>query len=95
MNSKRALIIGATGQDGAYLAKHLLTEGYEVISTCRDHRATSTEHVEADTESRPADISVIIADPSRVRSVLLWKAETCGEALIDRLVQAELSGAAY
>ncbi|MGH1426508.1 MAG: GDP-mannose 4,6-dehydratase [Arenicella sp.] len=34
--SKRALIIGVSGQDGAYLARHLLEKGYEVIGTSRD-----------------------------------------------------------
>jgi GDPmannose 4,6-dehydratase len=33
--SKRALITGITGQDGAYLARLLLEKGYEVIGTYR------------------------------------------------------------
>ena len=33
---KKALICGVTGQDGAYLAKLLLTLGYEVCGTSRD-----------------------------------------------------------
>ncbi len=33
---KRALITGISGQDGAYLAKHLLGHGYEVWGTSRD-----------------------------------------------------------
>jgi len=36
MEAKRALIIGVSGQDGAYLSKHLLSCGYEVIGTSRD-----------------------------------------------------------
>lgn len=32
---KRALIIGVTGQDGAYLARHLRREGYSVVGTTR------------------------------------------------------------
>jgi GDPmannose 4,6-dehydratase len=35
MTSKRALVIGVTGQDGAYLASSLLAKGYEVIGTSR------------------------------------------------------------
>ncbi len=35
MASKRALITGITGQDGAYLAKFLLDKGYEVYGTYR------------------------------------------------------------
>lgn len=33
---KRALICGISGQDGAYLAKLLLSKGYEVVGTSRD-----------------------------------------------------------
>ncbi len=32
-----ALIIGISGQDGAYLAKLLLEKGYDVVGTSRDH----------------------------------------------------------
>ena len=35
-NSKKALIVGISGQDGAYLAQLLLSKGYEVIGTARD-----------------------------------------------------------
>ena len=33
---KSALIIGVTGQDGVYLSRHLLAEGYRVYGTSRD-----------------------------------------------------------
>src|SRR6266508_184850 len=36
MSQTAALIIGATGQDGAYLARSLLEEGYIVHGTSRD-----------------------------------------------------------
>lgn len=39
--SKRALIIGISGQDGAYLARLLLEKGYEVHGTSRDHEVSS------------------------------------------------------
>jgi GDPmannose 4,6-dehydratase len=35
--AKKALIIGVSGQDGAYLAELLLKKGYEVHGTSRDH----------------------------------------------------------
>jgi GDPmannose 4,6-dehydratase len=38
---KRVLIIGVSGQDGAYLAKLLLEKGYEVHGTSRDHEVSS------------------------------------------------------
>jgi GDPmannose 4,6-dehydratase len=39
---KRALITGITGQDGSYLAEHLLSLGYEVHGTVRPVAAEST-----------------------------------------------------
>jgi GDPmannose 4,6-dehydratase len=39
--NKKALIIGVSGQDGSYLAKHLLEQGYEVAGTSRDHEVSS------------------------------------------------------
>ena len=38
---KKALIIGISGQDGAYLADLLLGKGYEVHGTSRDHEVSS------------------------------------------------------
>jgi GDPmannose 4,6-dehydratase len=37
---KRALICGVSGQDGAYLAKFLLSKGYEVHGSSRDAQAS-------------------------------------------------------
>lgn len=45
--SKKALIIGITGQDGAYLAKHLLAKGYEVTGSSRDVMASSFGNLKA------------------------------------------------
>jgi GDPmannose 4,6-dehydratase len=39
--NKKALIIGITGQDGAYLAQHLLAKGYAVTGSSRDVMASS------------------------------------------------------
>jgi GDPmannose 4,6-dehydratase len=36
MASKKALIIGISGQDGAYLARYLLNKGYDIFGTSRD-----------------------------------------------------------
>jgi GDPmannose 4,6-dehydratase len=35
-NKQIALIVGITGQDGSYLAKFLLSKGYQVVGTTRD-----------------------------------------------------------
>lgn len=42
METKRALITGITGQDGSYLAEHLISKGYEVHGTIR----TTTQDLE-------------------------------------------------
>jgi GDPmannose 4,6-dehydratase len=38
---KRALICGVSGQDGAYLARHLVEQGYLVFGTSRDAQMSS------------------------------------------------------
>jgi GDPmannose 4,6-dehydratase len=38
---RKALIIGVSGQDGAYLAKLLLSKGYVVLGSSRDHESNS------------------------------------------------------
>jgi GDPmannose 4,6-dehydratase len=40
-DSRRALICGVSGQDGAYLARFLLSKGYEVFGTSRDAQISS------------------------------------------------------
>lgn len=43
--TKRALITGITGQDGSYLAEHLLEEGYEVIGMVRRSSTVNFERI--------------------------------------------------
>jgi len=43
---KRALITGISGQDGAYLAKYVLSLGYEVWGTSRDAQIASFKNLE-------------------------------------------------
>ena len=45
--TKKALIIGITGQDGAYLAQHLLAKGYAVTGSSRDVMASSFGNLNA------------------------------------------------
>jgi GDPmannose 4,6-dehydratase len=42
----RALICGITGQDGSYLARHLLASGYTVFGTSRDAQVASFANLE-------------------------------------------------
>ena len=57
--AKRALITGITGQDGSYLAEHLLDLGYEVYGMVR-RSSTETleriEHLKSDVEFVQADL---------------------------------------
>jgi GDPmannose 4,6-dehydratase len=46
MTFKKALIAGVTGQDGAYLARHLLRQGYRVVGTSRDSQSCNTSRLE-------------------------------------------------
>ena len=41
----RALVCGVSGQDGAYLARLLLSKGYEVWGTSRDAQATTFDNL--------------------------------------------------
>ena len=45
MTTKRAFITGITGQDGSYLAEHLLEEGYEVIGMVRRSSTVNFERI--------------------------------------------------
>lgn len=43
--SKTALILGITGQDGAYLSHHLLSLGYKIVGSSRDCFACDTSRL--------------------------------------------------
>ena len=45
MTAKRALITGITGQDGSYLAEHLLGLGYEVVGMVRRSSTVNFERI--------------------------------------------------
>jgi len=65
---KKALIIGVSGQDGAYLAKLLLEKGYEVYGTSRDHEVSSFANlVKLGIRDRVKTMSMVTSD---FRSVL-------------------------
>jgi len=59
---KKALIIGIAGQDGSYLAEHLLDKGYEVHGTLRrnstpEHQESRIHHLAERVTTRYADLS--------------------------------------
>jgi GDPmannose 4,6-dehydratase len=73
--NKRALICGVSGQDGAYLARFLLSKGYEVWGSSRD--AQGSGFINLQKLGIKNQIKVISMMPEDFRSVLvaLRKAE--------------------
>ena len=65
---RTALIAGVTGQDGAYLAHHLLNLGYRVVGTSRDAQMADTSRLERLNIS--TDVEVLSLAPNDFRSVL-------------------------
>ena len=47
MMTKKALITGITGQDGAYLARLLIDKGYTVVGTSRDAQMAHFQGLDA------------------------------------------------
>lgn len=66
--AKKALIAGVTGQDGAYLCRHLLELGYRVIGTSRDAQNCDTERLKR--LGIGSDVELISLAPNDFRSVL-------------------------
>jgi GDPmannose 4,6-dehydratase len=63
-----ALICGVTGQDGAYLAHHLLGLGYRVVGTSRDAQMADSSRLER--LGVAADVQLLSLAPNDFRSVL-------------------------
>ena len=66
--SRTALIAGVTGQDGAYLARHLLRLGYRVVGTSRDCQTCNLERLHR--LGIAADVELFSLAPNDFRSVL-------------------------
>jgi len=64
---KKALIIGIAGQDGSYLAEHLLEQGYEVHGTLR--RNSTPEHQESRIHHLASDVSTQYGDLTDAHSL--------------------------
>jgi GDPmannose 4,6-dehydratase len=63
-----ALIAGITGQDGAYLARHLLKAGYRVVGSSRDSQSCDTSRLQR--LGIREDVELISLAPNDFRSVL-------------------------
>lgn len=66
--NKTALIAGITGQDGTYLARHLLESGYRVVGSSRDAQSSDTSRLNR--LGIAQDIELISLAPNDFRSVL-------------------------
>jgi GDPmannose 4,6-dehydratase len=66
--AKTALIAGITGQDGAYLAHHLLSQGYRVVGTSRDAQMADLSRLER--LGIAAEVELMSLAPNDFRSVL-------------------------
>jgi GDPmannose 4,6-dehydratase len=70
--TRRALICGVSGQDGAYLARHLLSQGYEVFGTSRDAQMSSFRNLRRlGIEGRVRLESMAVTDFRSVLQVIL------------------------
>jgi GDPmannose 4,6-dehydratase len=65
--ARKALITGITGQDGSYLAEHLLSLGYEVYGLIR--RNSITENQQSRLDSIARDIHTEYGDVSDVSTI--------------------------
>ena len=65
---KTALILGVTGQDGAYLAHLLLGKGYRVVGSSRDAQMANTSRLER--LGIAGEVEVVSLAPNDFRSVL-------------------------
>mgnify|MGYP006275247221 FL=1 len=71
--AKRALITGITGQDGSYLAEHLLSEGYEVIGMVRRSSTVTFERI-AHLQDRISTVQGDLLDQASMIDLLrTWK----------------------
>jgi len=69
--AKRALITGITGQDGSYLAEHLLSLGYEVHGLIRrnsitEHQQSRLEHIADSLHNEYGDVLDVTSTPEQL-----------------------------
>lgn len=68
---RTALICGVSGQDGAYLARLLLSRGYRVVGSSRDAQMASFANLEAlGIDDRVETLSMVLTDFRSVLQVL-------------------------
>jgi GDPmannose 4,6-dehydratase len=76
---KTALILGVTGQDGAYLARLLLGLNYRVFGTSRDAQMANTSRLER--LGIAEDVQMVSLAPNDFRSVLKVVSAVCPDEI--------------
>jgi len=69
--TKKALITGVTGQDGSYLAEHLLSKGYQVVGTTRNTHTLPNIIKSLDKENFKI-VNWDTANPDQFRQIMKW-----------------------
>ena len=69
--SRKALVIGCTGQDGSYLMKYLLGKGYKVLGTSRSTQKDNYNHKRLGINGQFPIIKIDPANFYEVRELLL------------------------
>ncbi len=94
MEPRRALILGVTGQDGAYLAAFLLGKGYEVSGTSRGGDVARLKALGIEQRVRVGRLE--LADPMRIRGnpakaarELGWRARYGLEDVVREMIKAQ------
>lgn len=86
--TKRALICGVSGQDGAYLAKLLIDKGYEVFGASRDAQTVSLHNMEYVGISR--EVQLISMALNDFRSVLQTLVKTMPDEIYNLAGQSSV-----
>ena len=69
--SRKALVIGCTGQDGSYLMKYLLETGYEILGTSRSTQKNNCNHIRLGINGQFPIIQIDPANFEALRDLLL------------------------
>lgn len=85
---KTALITGIGGQDGAYLAQHLLSNGYRVIGTSRDAESGSFDGLR--TLGIWERVEVVSMSPVDFRSTMQVVAKVCPDEIYNLAGQSSV-----
>lgn len=105
--TKKALITGITGQDGAYLAEFLIEKGYvdDVAAAPLLNALPIAHHIDCLKKDqavvsvdpryfRPTEVESLLGDASKARDRLGWTPEIPFDQMISEMVGCDLEEAA-